>query len=759
MKKIFNLLLSAVAVIGITTSCSDVPAPYDINQGGEISFGKVMPYKSASLSTGWTTNKLSENEPWSQGSSYTQATGYQDWDGTGKKNAEVEGYLISPALNTKSESGKAKFSFDYTIKYTNNVSDWQSRHKILISKNYDGKEFKPEQWEELNWVGTASPYSDWTLYSSGDIQIPEAYTNKDSIYVAFHFSAPASSSTTWELMNFLIQEGEADNTDGPAPGGDSSKEAPYTVAEAKAATGTGYVKGYIVGYIDGQKLEEGAKFEVPAAAETEILIADDPNETNASNTFPVQLPAGDIRSALELSAHPDYLKKEVILYGSIETYFGVPGLKATSWASIGGKEFGKDPESVETPGTPEGNGTLDTPYNVAGVIAYINTLGADKESDKAVYIKGKVNANNTTAATITQYGNMTFTIVDEGNSTTFTAFQVYAPGNVKFTAVDQIKVGDEVVVYGKVVNYMGNKPETVGKGQAYVVSINGKSEEGGNTGGNEGDAQHITIAKFLELADPNTTYELTGTVKNIKNTTYGNFDLVDETGSVYIYGLLDLEGKSKNFASLNITEGDEVTLKGKYKDYNGTAEIADAQFISVKKGDGGNTTPDDGGNTGGDNTGASTLENGDFESWVSSTEPTGWKSASTASNAKLSQSTTAHGGKYAVEVEGNETSNKRLASQEITLEAGTYTFSFYAKAKEAGKSQVRPGYVPVTDGKVGSYMYGDYATLNNDEWTLVTYEFTLNAKSTICLVIMNPKKSDYSDGKPALIDDATLTKK
>ena len=120
--------------------------------------------------------------------------------------------------------------------------------------------------------------------------------------------------------------------------------------------------------------------------------------------------------------------------------------------------------------------------------------------------------------------------------------------------------------------------------------------------------------------------------------------------------------------------------------------------------------------------------------------------------------TDAHGGSYSVNVNGDEGSNKRLASQEITLAAGTYVFSFYAKATTADVAQVRPGYVPVADGKVGSYAYGEYANLTTG-WTQVTHEFTLDAETTLCLVVMNPKKSNYSSGKDVLIDDATLTKK
>ena len=50
--------------------------------------------------------------------------------------------------------------------------------------------------------------------------------------------------------------------------------------------------------------------------------------------------------------------------------------------------------------------------------------------------------------------------------------------------------------------------------------------------------EKITVAEFLEKSvDANVWYELTGTVSGISNTTYGNFNLVDATGTVYVYGL------------------------------------------------------------------------------------------------------------------------------------------------------------------------------------------------------------------------------
>ena len=158
--------------------------------------------------------------------------------------------------------------------------------------------------------------------------------------------------------------------------------------------------------------------------------------------------------------------------------------------------------------------------------------------------------------------------------------------------------------------------------------------------------------------------------------------------------------------------------------------------------------------------------NGGFEEWVSDSEPKGWKSASSASNATLSKSTDARNGSFACQIAAPGSQNKRLATQEMTLEAGSYTFSFYAKCTTGNASQVRAGYVPIKeDGSVGVYNYKDaeendeFIDLNNNGWTLVTYDFKLDASTKLCLVIMNPKNSSYSVSQDILIDDATLVKK
>lgn len=515
MKKIFNILLIAAATIGLATSCSDVPMPYDIN-AGETTFGKKLPYKNASLST-FSTYDLKANYPaWSQGSNYTQATGYQAWDGGTKSNVEVESYLISPALNTSCASGKVRISFDQTLRYTNNVSGWKNNHKIFISKNYSGNpmDFEDAVWTELNFTPEASPYSDWTLYNSGYINVPEEFVNHDSVYVAFYFYAPSSASTTWELENFLIEEGEAINDN---PGGDTNsgtKDAPLSVAEAKSTSGkNAYVSGYIVGYIDGTKLEEGAKFEAAAADETEVLLSDDPNCTDPTLCFPVQLPVGDLRTALNPSK-AENIGKKVTVYGSIETYFGTTGMKGTSWALLDGESIGKDPDAGPVPeGDIKGSGTEKDPYNAMAAIKFVSGLAADTNSDP-VYIEGIVCDEPNID---TSYGNATFHISDDGTSNNqFYVFRTLDIGNQKFTDSKKFKKGDKVVIYGPLVNYKGNTPETVAS-KTYLISINGNSE-GGNTGGND-DKPSTGSSEGLSIKGTTVTLTNIGTTAGTETVT------------------------------------------------------------------------------------------------------------------------------------------------------------------------------------------------------------------------------------------------
>ena len=92
-----------------------------------------------------------------------------------------------------------------------------------------------------------------------------------------------------------------------------------------------------------------------------------------------------------------------------------------------------------------------------------------------------------------------------------------------------------------------------------------------------------TIAEFLALKNTTDTCVLTGVVANIDNTEYGNFDLVDATGTVYVFGLLTAAGESKQFASMDIAAGDTLTVKAIYNEYNSKSQAKNAIYVSHSK--------------------------------------------------------------------------------------------------------------------------------------------------------------------------------
>ena len=93
------------------------------------------------------------------------------------------------------------------------------------------------------------------------------------------------------------------------------------------------------------------------------------------------------------------------------------------------------------------------------------------------------------------------------------------------------------------------------------------------------DVVKATVAEFLAAAESATIYELTGVIENVANTNYGNFDLRDATGSVYIYGINDKNG-NKVFTSLGLKEGDTLTIRGVRTSYNNAPQMGSGVYVS-----------------------------------------------------------------------------------------------------------------------------------------------------------------------------------
>ena len=109
----------------------------------------------------------------------------------------------------------------------------------------------------------------------------------------------------------------------------------------------------------------------------------------------------------------------------------------------------------------------------------------------------------------------------------------------------------------------------------------------------------VTAAEFLAADEgANVWYRLTGVVTNGAGTTpggvnkkfdletYGNFDLVDETGAVYVYGVkTGLNGEAKKFGTLGVKEGDLITIVAGKKTYKDLVEADPTWYVSHQPAD------------------------------------------------------------------------------------------------------------------------------------------------------------------------------
>lgn len=140
------------------------------------------------------------------------------------------------------------------------------------------------------------------------------------------------------------------------------------------------------------------------------------------------------------------------------------------------------------------------------------------------------------------------------------------------------KVTWEVMQDSEVILFNNGKVTAKAPGKASVVVTTEDGEKQAAVTFYVTKPEAGTIADFI--AEEGKTCYLTGVVSNIKNTTYGNFDLTDETGTIYVYGCLTPAFETKKFADLGIEEGDEiVVLASEYKLFNDVQEAVNVVFV------------------------------------------------------------------------------------------------------------------------------------------------------------------------------------
>ena len=211
---------------------------------------------------------------------------------------------------------------------------------------------------------------------------------------------------------------------------------------------------------------------------------------------------------------------------------------------------------------------------------------ANKYEGQYVAIEGVQVADADLTKTWVMDGKHTSINIEDANGNKFAVFSskyatyganTVAQGSGTIKGISSINNGNMQIIFGQESDFAGLT------GTRFGATVEPEEPENPET------PAKITVADFLQKeVNAGVWYKLTGTITNLASTTYGNFDLVDESGSVYVYGLTKTQVSSndKSFASIGLKEGDIVTLIGTRAEYNGSAQVGGpAYYVSHIEGE------------------------------------------------------------------------------------------------------------------------------------------------------------------------------
>lgn len=459
MKKIIYSVFMMVMVTMAFTSCADVPMPYDDPNQAAIDDGggsTVEPAGSGTVDDPY--NVAAANALIESG----EAPG---------TNVYVKGKIVSIKEIDTGSFGNATF-------YISDDGTSKDQLTVYRSKSLGNKNFKSE--EEIK--------------DGDEVVICGVLVNYNGTY----------EFTQGCYIYSLNGETSGGSTPSGPVAGSGTLEDPYNVAAitqlaaslaSNAKSDNVYFKGKVVSIaVDRNGVPQNYDSGFGNAT---FYISDDGTENGQFYVY----------RALYLGnkeySNGDLLKvgDEVILYGKVTNYNGntpESSQKECYLYSLNGKTEGPGGGGGGSTGTPSGTGTEADPYNVAAITNVATALASNAKSDD-VYFKGKVvsivNDKNGKAQNYDSgYGNAVFYISDDGTSNgQFLVYRALYFDNKDYTSGDVLKVGDEVIMHGKVTNYNGNTPESSQK-ECYLYSLNGKKSDGSSSGGG-GSSSGDAVAK------------------------------------------------------------------------------------------------------------------------------------------------------------------------------------------------------------------------------------------------------------------------
>jgi len=228
-----------------------------------------------------------------------------------------------------------------------------------------------------------------------------------------------------------------------------------------------------------------------------------------------------------------------------------------------GEGGGDTPVDPVDPTVPVNTSTAENPYTVTEALAFAQQL--DASTKVAAFAKGTVKSIKEIS---TQFGNATYTITD--GTSDLSVYRGYGLNGAKFTAEDELNVGDEVVISGNLANYKGNTPQfdTGSK----ILSINGEAPE-------VKTVDYADIAAFLAAANTTDISRITGATTAVyQNGRY--LWIKDASGVVLTYNGSDIE--MPVFTNGMTVEGG---ISGKYVNFSkGQLQMSDLVAGTFKAG-------------------------------------------------------------------------------------------------------------------------------------------------------------------------------
>ena len=524
MKKILYSFFVMAMTAMFVASCEDVPAPFDM----------PTPDDPTPEQTVDPTGSGTQADPYN----VAAAIAYTQQLESGEKspsNIYIKGTIASIREEFSSQYGNASFYISDDGKEKNTFLIY--RAKYLGDKKWTDKDKQIQIGDEVIICGIVTNYN-------GTLE-----TDQNNAYIYSHNGETAGGGgPTGDAKG----SGTVDDPYNPAGAAAAVKNLTWTSNDVYETTGNVYVKGKISRIADKGTFTEGGTY-----GNASFYISEDGTAKGEFYCYRI-LYLGNKKF---VSGKTDIkVGDEVIICGQIMNYRGNTPETVASKAylySLNGETAGGGGPT----GDAKGSGTVDDPYNPAGAAAAVKNLTWTSndvyETTGNVYVKGKISriADKGTFTEGGTYGNASFYISEDGKENgEFYCFRILYLGNKKFeSGKTDIKVGDEVIVCGQLMNYRGNTPETVA-GKAYLYSLNGTTEGGGGSGGNEGDAKGTGT-----LNDP---YNPAGAIAAVKNLTWTSNDVYETTGEVYVKGKISriadkgtfTEGGTYGNASFYISE-------------------------------------------------------------------------------------------------------------------------------------------------------------------------------------------------------------